>query len=502
MLLVAGCASLPSDYERPHSVAVAPSYDARLARMLELEQGTGNVPSRFLVLDRGDDALLSRLALTDAADTALDLQYFVWREDATADLLLSRLLVAADRGVRVRILVDDIHLRGGSVNPAVIAQHPNIEIRIFNPLAHRTAVRMIRWLELAFNLRRLNQRMHNKLFVADNLVAIVGGRNIGNEYFGFNPELNQRDMDLLATGPVVPEIASTFDEYWNSQWAVPPEAFFKRGRQPSLSDLAELREEIREFLESQTELDAAFGLDERDWIDEARQARNDMIPGDAWVIYDDPPDLEDQRPRIRQIDELSEIVEAAETEVLAVSPYVIPHPLTLEAIRELTERGVRVRLLTNSLASNNLTIANSAYKRYRRALLEAGTELYELRSDPADRALYETSPVVADRIGLHAKVFIVDRETTYVGTLNLDPRSFEINTEIGVVVRSPPLAETIQSTFERDMRPDNSWRVEIDEDGRLRWTSTAGVKHIQPAHSFTQRLADFFLQMLPVEQQL
>ncbi len=340
--------------------------------------------------------------------------------------------------------------------------------------------------------------MHNKLFVADNKVAIVGGRNIGNEYFGLNKDMNFRDLDLLAAGRIVTDISDSFDVYWNSKWSYPIEvvSLYRSGK----DDLARIRDYLQKRIAKKRHYLVQIGTEVRDWTKEIYRLGQRLIQGQARVVYDLPPQGDEIRPK-QTAQEILRHARAAESEVLIVSPYFIPTAKGVERLHEVVSRGVRVRILTNSLASNDILIANTAYKRYRKGLVKAGVELYELRADAAQKSLYDTAPVKADYLGLHAKTIVIDQKKVYVGTMNLDPRSLNLNTEVGLIVESPHLATQIQRSFERDLLPQNSWRVELDENDRVIWKSSAGTRLRQPAKNFRQWIKDALLTPFADEDQ-
>lgn len=445
-------------------------------------------------MDRSDDALDWRLALADTAQASIDAQYYIWKNDESGLLLLNRLLSAADRGVRVRLLIDDIEIRDADWSIAAINLHPNMEVRIFNPLQVRGRSKALRTLNIAFQMQRLNNRMHNKLYLVDNIVGIIGGRNIGNEYFGINPKRNNRDTDILAVGAIVEDMSESFDGYWNSEYAIPPEALLKNP--PDIEESQSMRKDLQQDADEILELTNSFSVAPRDWTHEFKKIRPHLLPAKARVVYDD--DI----PPIQLAEELGRIAEKTEHELIIVSPYFIPAQGVLDLFRELASRGVRVVVMTNSLASNNVTIAHTGYRKYRRRLLDAGVELYEYRADPADRNESETAPVIAKRITLHNKILVFDRYKTYIGSLNVDPRSIMLNTEIGLLINDKAVTRQVLVSLERDLGPDNAWRVTRDARGQLQWESSKGIVHSQPALNLWQRFLDFIFTPIPIEDQL
>jgi len=488
--ILAACVYVPRDPERHASYSAPPDAATRIADLI------GPAPEgrdRALLIDDPREALVLRLDMIDRADHALDAQYFIWQNDATGILTIEHLLAAADRGVHVRALVDDIQLQGlvGRLN--VLNDHPNVEIRIFNPFSVnlRYQLGLFRLAEFAIDGNRLNHRMHNKLMVADNEVAILGGRNIGDDYFAESPERNFVDTDVLLAGPVVQALSGGFDRYWNSRWAYPVEAMLNLT--PTFMDLDALRRRIHERLAGQAVVEM---------VAQARTAPSPLqrladAPGldGAETLIDDPAvswfDRPDQIAR-----ELTGTALSARRRVLVVSPYLVLTPGLLEVADELTANGVEIRVLTNSLASNDVVVAHAAYARFRRKLLDAGVELFEFREDST------INPPNGDAYSsLHSKYIVFDDDVVFIGSMNLDPRSLYINTELGIVLRSRALARQFTDDFERLTNPDNAWRVYDTPEG-LRWTSSRGVLEQQPARSDWQRTRAALYSLLPLAGQL
>jgi putative cardiolipin synthase len=397
----------------------------------------------------------------------------------------------------VRLLVDDLGVVGDQ-DIAVLDYHPNLKIRVFNPVRTRYST-VVAGLEFVLNLKRLNTRMHNKLIVADNRMAIVGGRNIGNEYFGLNKKYNFGDFDVITAGPIAREISRSFDLFWNSESAFPAEGLARR--KPTEESLSKLRAVIKEGLEDAGDTLDRFPLEPQSWNDEIALFLNHMVPGSARVVYDEPlvgADL----PPVQLTESVSEMATDVREELLIMSPYFIPDPGFFEYLHEITDRGVRVRILTNSLASTNHAIVHSAYRRYRRPVIEGGGDLYEFRPDAEVKAIYDTPPVQAKLLGMHTKLIVVDRHRIFVGSLNLDPRSIYLNTEMGLLIEAPELGEEIARLVERDLKPENSWQVRIDEENRLIFESSDGIVRREPARSAGQRIAAGFYSLLPIEDQL
>lgn len=449
--------------------------------------------SGFRLLDSNEDGLLWRLALVDSARHTLDLQYYVWWGDESGELLLRRVVQAADRGVRVRLVIDDLStMLEDEAHPRVrddeflgIDSHPNIDVRYFNVWSGRTLA--ARAIELVDHLERLNHRMHNKLLVADNRAAVIGGRNVGNEYFGLSAEFNFRDLDVMGVGPVARQASAVFDAFWNSSWVQPAT---RAAAQAAGASRRPARSPARD-----TPLLARLPSAPRGWRAELEAAARGVHAGTSRVHTDRP---DGDRLRHHMPGAIRELMNGARREILITNAYIIPDDRDVETLRAITGRGVRVRVLTNSLASHDVPAVNSHYKPWRRPLVEAGVELHETRHDAAVQAsLADTPPVRADFMGLHVKAMVIDRERAFIGSMNLDPRSARLNTEMGVVIDSPGLAAELAAAMERDMSAQNAWRITQDGNGDLVWTAGERVSRIQPARSLWQRVEDLVFMAFP-----
>ena len=489
---ISGCVYLTPFEDADLTHAQPPQPDTRIAQLLTQ---TPDDKARALLVEDPHLALTSRIDLIDAADHTIDVQYYIWHNDATGILVIDKMLAAADRGVRVRALVDDIHLAGLVDRLSAINGHPNIEIRIFNPFSVRLRFQLglFRLLEFAIDGNRLNHRMHNKLLVADNQLAILGGRNIGDEYFGRGDDLNFFDTDVLLSGDIVPELSRGFDDYWNSRWAYPVEALVNFSL--TTADLDSVRGRIRKRLAEHPDLahlSRAVAFDDTiaHLLDSHTLTWHTTIVDDPDVSWGDRPD--------EIAAELAAIALTAEREVLVASPYLVPTENLLGIAKTLTERGVKITVLTNSLASNDLVVANTGYARFRGQIIAAGINLYELRADA--RVSQNLATHLAKKESFHSKYIIFDDNLVFIGSLNLDPRSLYLNTELGVVLESASLAAALRQSFETLINPDNAWRVLDTPDG-LRWQSSAGIVDKQPATGW-QRFWNGVLSVMPVSSQL
>lgn len=494
--LLAGCA-LPSRIGLVPDYALAAAHYGRLADYAaRIRGGLGTGESAHWLLDRNRLALDARLALVDASATALDLQYFIWEDDASGHLLASHVLAAAERGVKVRLLIDDFAIASQRGDIVRLDAHPNIEVRTFNPWKTRGR-RYAAAAEFVVRPLALNRRMHNKTVIADNNFGIVGGRNIGNRYFGIYAPFVQNDLDVLVAGPIVADVSRAFDAYWNSDHTFPVALFAQDDR------VRESIDDTRRFLSESVREEAvrlqSFPAEPADWSEFFERLVATPAIGRSTLLVDSPDFSNPGAPRL--YGDLTAFVASARREVLISSPYLIPDAAFREVLRTLVERGVRVAVVTNSLATNNHVIAHTGYQHWRRTLLMDGVELHELRADAEALAEYVTPPVMPAGLGLHTKAIVVDRQRSFIGSPNIDPRSLDVNTEIGVLTEGPELATRLAALIVRDMEPANAWRVTLDADGWPQWTDGDRVLTRQPAKGFGQRLIEFLLNLLPLKKQ-
>jgi putative cardiolipin synthase len=428
--------------------------------------------SACLLLDTGPAALLMRSVLADEACHSIDLQTYIYDDDEAGIVLMDRLRAAAERGVKVRLLIDDNGLRTDECMPLLLDSLPNAEVRVFNPF--RLRPRWTRPLQLPFEFRRLNHRMHNKLFVVDGAATIIGGRNVGGHYFEAHEAANFTDLDVLLLGPVAQAARECFERYWTSELAVPlHEATGRR-------DSTMARERIERYVRAArfTRLQESFRHEHDGLRDALARAENPVHWVTTRIVADDPRKAHERsRRRAPQImlDALHETWDRAQQEVLAATAYFVPGRNGSSDLIRLRRRGVRVALLTNSLASNDVPTVHAGYSRYRRALLRAGVELHEYQRF-GNRRPHRHSASSCN--ALHAKTIVVDRSLAWVGSFNLDPRSSRLNTEMAVLLESESLARELATRLERDLEPDRSWRVMMQPGSReLRW---AGVRDGEP----------------------
>ena len=496
-VLFAGCASVPKDYPRTESTAFEDYLDTSVGQLFEEAEQQHPGESGFSIIRYGRQAFTARIALIDLAEKSLDAQYYIWEADATGRAMAEHLMQAADRGVRVRLLVDDISVGGRDATVAAMDAHPNIEIRIFNPFAHRNA----RLFDFLTDMNRVNHRMHNKVLVADNAVAIVGGRNIGNHYFGVATDANFRDLDIAAVGPVVREISTVFDHFWSGDWAVPITALVERPY--TAGDLSAARMTMRNLL-AENPYPYPLDQDVAALKSELSSIREQFIWAPGKIVWDDPAAIEQGIQPGVMLKAFYDKVPTLHKELLIESAYLVIRDRGVEAAKQLTDRGVRIRMLTNSLASNDVVAAHAGYAKRRNQLVEAGVELYEYRPDSMvtkTRAWRGES-----KAALHTKAVVFDRESVFIGSYNFDPRSADINTEAGLYVESPELAEQVIAFMDEGVRPENSFRVLPDDNGDLVWvTEKNGVEvrfHQDPESGLWERLLSDFIILLPIEDQL
>jgi putative cardiolipin synthase len=518
LAIFAGCSSLPpgSDFHKIPSAALAHREETRLGRQFGNTEPEHGSQSGFRIIPVGADGFLVRMQMINASERTLDLQYYIFHGDDTGRLLTGAVLHAADRGVRVRILVDDGETTDGDEQLTALEAHPSIELRIFNPFAYRGHVATFRALEFVFNASRLDYRMHNKLLVVDNAIVLIGGRNIGDQYFQIDPESQFADDDVFAAGPVAQQLSATFDEYWNSDLAIPAEAL--AGGKSSHATLNEhredLKEESRQAKADGTDYVKRVAMGEP--FDGLISGRLPLVWAFARVVCDSPDKKKvgngSMVGRLMQ-PEVADAAKAVQTELLVVSPYLIPGDEGMKMLLDLRQRDVRVRILTNSLESTTELVAQAGYMRYRIPMLAGGVELYEIRSLLGNtRGSGQTTAM--SRFGnysLHAKLFVFDRRRIFIGSMNFDQRSEHLNTEIGLLIDSPEIAQQIAARFEAMVQRVNSYtlalrRTDADAAPRLVWRTQEGGAAVEyasePARTDWQRFKANVLSRLPLDSEL
>ena len=493
--LFAGCASLPAEIPRVRSQAFSPANDSPIGHLVGPALVGHPGLSGFRAIDDGGEGLAARAALADLAGRSIDVQTFLWPGDRVGDILWQRLIRAADRGVRVRLLIDDIELDGEGL--ALLA-HPNIEVRVFNPFAARHFGRMV---ELIRRFDILDHRMHNKLFIVDNEALIIGGRNVADDYFGLSAQRDFRDLDLLVVGPIVPTASQAFDEYWNCGWSYPAASLL---RLPP-------REQLRRARAYEATLDAAVATsplridaDPRPAALRIERLRDGLVFGQGTLRWDNPdqrvgePVGETPSPPLAAMRELTA---GARREIVIESAYFAPDP-DLRSLREARLRGVAITLLTNSLATTNHVAVHTSYARLRPSLLRSGVGLFELRPDAALRRRFIADPSSTAAFGLHTKVAVFDGEIVATGSFNFDARSAFLNTEIILVARCPALARSVLALLAPDFDPANSWRLSLGRAGGVEWEIGEGARAhttgFEPA-SLGRKVKALLLSLLPID---
>jgi putative cardiolipin synthase len=497
--LLAGCASLPSLEGRGESHAFTDTSATRLGRAVAPEVAAHPGKAGIHPMHLATDAFAARVLLAAAAEKSLDVQYYIWHGDQTGYLLYEAMWRAAERGVRVRILLDDANTQGLDETLATLDAHPNIEVRLYNPLMQRDA----RLMNFVTDFERVNRRMHNKSFTADNQATIVGGRNVGNEYFGADEELEFSDLDVIAVGPVVREVSTEFDLYWNSASAYPADRIVPKAPADAASKLEAKFAEVRADPKSVAYIDA---LRETQLVQELIAGRLPMDWTTAEVVRDDPAKTLDTSARtdLLLLSELLPAIGHPKTSFDLISPYFVPGDGGTAALVKLAQSGVRVRVLTNSLAVTDVPAVHAGYAKRRCDLLRAGVKLYEFKPLGAEPKAKTKSRAGSSSAGqLHAKTFAVDRQRIFVGSFNFDQRSAHLNTEMGLVIDSPALAERLATEFETKI-PNLAYEavvgandhcpewIERTPEGEMRYD-------IEPGTTAGQRAKIQFLEVLPIE---
>lgn len=467
--MLTGCASIPSGFEQVPSRSWQEPEQTRLGGFFDGFTPDDGTLSGVRLLSDPREAFVARYGFADLAQHTLDLQYYLWNGDLTGTLLIYRALQAADRGVKVRLLIDDIYHTGRDVTYETLDSHPNLEVRIFNPIGNRGAGR---WANFVYRKGKLNHRMHNKIFLVDSAVAILGGRNIGDDYFGVNAKHNFRDLDVLAVGPAARDAGEAFDTYWNSPAAVPIGALSKKP--VAEGDLDRGRDELEASLDELGVLPYTVHLHPEKTRAALEELAHEMVWAETEIIIDSLERFQGGSESV--FTELTHrLMEEARDEFLIETAYLIPTKEGIALTAAETERGVRVRILTNSLKSNNHSTVHAHYKKYRKRMIEAGIELHEFRPDPALLDYFKEKDdddrIQQSHAGIHTKSFLVDRRIAFIGSFNMDPRSRIWNSEIGLLITSEAFGAKVAEFLESGLDPANSYRVTIGDDGKLQWTT-------------------------------
>ena len=498
-LLLSACAQLPPRPELPDATALAAGAESRLDAKVGWAEALHPGASGFGLLSDGRVAFAARAQTAHLAARSLDVQTYIWHSDMTGRFLAQQLLDAADRGVQVRLLVDDMDARDKNYGFAALDAHPDIEVRMFNPLASRSGT-LAKIGDFMTSMSRLNHRMHNKSWIADNRVAFVGGRNLGDEYFGASDGTNFVDLDFAMVGPVVRDVSASFDRYWNSRATYPvatlsPEAVTE-------SALARLRTRLAESVEEAKHSAYAEQLQRDDAVDR-------LVAGDwqfSWsssyqFVSDDPlKALKDPgagRSDVRGL--LVPAIQAAQVSVTMISPYFVPGKEGTAALVRVAGSGQNIRILTNSLAANDVAAVHGGYSKYREDLLRGGVQLWELKPEPGLKTA--SSLFGSSGAALHTKALTMDGRQLFVGSYNLDPRSTSLNCEQGVLVTDSELSKQLEQIFATQSSGLRAWAVSL-KDGELTWSDGTATYDSDPLASGFQRFQAWVAKVLPVESQL
>jgi len=502
LAFVSGCASIDFDYPRLETSAYSDTQETSLGKQFQEAIDSGPAgESGFYLLPDGIDALSMRLQLIQEAEVSVDVQVYILKNDITGGVVLHRLLEAADRGVRVRLLLDDVYTSGYDAGMAGLSSHPNFEIRIYNPFYRGFAGRTRSALT---NFGRINRRMHNKTFIVDNKVVVVGGRNIADEYFDARKDMRFSDLDVFGIGPVVAEASSMFDTYWNHETALPVPAFAEMP-DDAKAELERLRKKLANA--RQAALDTQYAAAVSEQVSDYVEFDTNALTWAPYTLVYDSPDLgvvsrKDVTETIRP--PLVDTLESANSELIIASPYFVPSKSGIERFGELQQKGVQVTIITNSLASQDQLLVHGGYAPSRKKMLKLGVKIYEVRPD-ADQTGAEYVDPESTMITMHTKAFMVDREKLFVGSFNFDPRSAFLNTESGLIIQSKVLSEEFAAAVDTALTR-RTYEVVLNEDNQLRWHfKWEGEEELwdkEPQTSWSRRFSAGFAKLLPIRSQL
>ena len=515
--ILGGCAALPpgADLPKTQSLALDRPELTRLGRRFAAPMRDHPGKSALHLLPVGVDGFLTRVQMINVAEHTIDLQYFIFHEDHTGALLNDVLLRAADRGVRVRVLLDDLEGSEREAQIAALDAHANIEIRLFNPFNYRGPMKFLRQANFLFAASRLDYRMHNKLFVVGNAVALVGGRNVGDEYFQVGSTLRVGDYDVFAAGPVVKQLSASFDTFWNAALSIPVATL--EGKDSSQSALDAYRRVLEQHRKKVLDTDYVRRLASGEPLAGMLSGRLPLVWASAQVVSDSPSKKRaaaNQPADTLRLPPLADALAAVRSELLIVSPYFVPGREGMRLIEELRKRDVRVRVLTNSLASTEDSLhllAHAAYARYRLPLLDRGVEIYEMRPRLGKAKGSGDAKAGEAAYALHAKALVFDRRKLFIGSMNFDQRSMHINTEMGLLIDSPELAQQSAERFASLVLPANSYALRLRSDDvggqpRLVWRSEENGRPVETdaevARSAAQRFKFGLFSLLPFDGEL
>jgi putative cardiolipin synthase len=500
VVTLAACASLEPRPDLPVQSAIPEGQGTVLDERIAAAEAARPGESGFRLVRDGPEAFAIRARTARIAGRSLDVQTYIWNDDGTGMALAYLLLEAADRGVKVRLLVDDMDARGKNYGFAALDAHPNISVRMFNPLKSRTGA-FAAMFEAIGSFSRINRRMHNKTWIADNRIAIVGGRNLGDEYFGASDEVNFVDLDFAMVGPVVRQASASFDKYWNSPPAYPMDVLAPQEVSPAA--LQSLRDKIKAHVPTESQQRFAEGLREDD---EVRR----LVAGDwpmEWsakfhFVSDDPLKALGKGSGIAGSEVLTLLgpaVKSSRKNLSILSPYFVPGEAGTKVFVDTAKAGSDVRILTNSLAANDVAAVYGGYSEWRKPLLKGGVKLYELKPLPGRGT--KSSFFGSSGASLHTKALAVDGSIVFVGSYNLDPRSTSLNCEQGVFVEDPVIAAQLEKLFAEESSGARAWQVTL-HDGSLRWSDGTNTFDNTPKASFGRKFQAWVARVLPVSSQL
>jgi putative cardiolipin synthase len=493
-----------SEYHRVESHAIAQSEKTSIGNALAPDARKHAGQSGFSLLPNGNESLRMRLAMVMAAEKTIDLQYYIMHDDSAANLMLEALLRAAERGVRIRFLIDNISFDDVQKSLLMLDGNPNIQVRVFNPVMTRRQgpAGMVGAL---FNIDKATKRMHNKALITDNQIAITGGRNIGDEYFDANNDVNFKDLDMISAGPITARISKSFDQYWNSDEAFPVQTLKERDHDPE--EIAKLRADMKAAWDAEFKKEKGHGILSVDLAHDLKGGDVKLIWAKAELSADDPEKInKDEAAVSKPLSRLESLVAGAASEFVVVSPYFVPGDEGVAWLKSLEDRGVHVRILTNSLASTDVVAVHTGYRKYRKDVVKAGMDLYEFKpiagQRPKQRLLGSSAPPQAS---LHSKVYVIDRSVVVLGSYNLDPRSTELNTELVSVIHSPALAAQVLKIFDQSIAPAQSYHILMSDKGLTWVTEESGRERVftrDPKAGILRNIETNVFSLLPIEGQL
>lgn len=518
--LLSACVQLPTDFEAPPSYVVTDTDNTALGKITKKKLVDAKNESKIMLMNDGVDAFVARVALLYSAEKTIDVQYYIWHTDLVGKILFNGLIAAAERGVRVRVLLDDMPVNKATETILyAIDQHENIEVRLFNPFVTRD----FRYVTYLVSPKRINHRMHNKSFTVDNQHTIIGGRNIGDEYFSAHENSNFEDIDVLAIGPIVKKMGNQFDTYWNSEVVYPVTAF--NHNKASAKSLQKVKASLQQFVDTKENSKYYLDIQDSEMYQSIKRGRlpetalYKVFQGEVYVVYDDPrKGLGKTEQEVTYLKSLVEpYVERVDNTFELISPYFVPGKKGVDYLDSMVNKGIKVRVLTNSLSSTNGLMAQSGYSRRRYDLLVAGVELYELKTSFKSQASKSLRRGEKAKSALHAKTYIFDRKQVFIGSFNFDPRSSNINSEVGVVYDVAEMANLIATKVFDETLSNATYKVmlaekdieindiEIDE-GEIYWVETVGDEKryyaTEPNTDFWRRFKQGFLSIMPIESQL